>query len=127
MDKGGPQVALSGVGIWSTALRFGDVGEAADAAAELESLGYTAVWLPVGGGVLAALGPRMLEVAAKRAAGVHPYLVTPDHTRRAREVLGATALVAPEQSVILCATQDEARAVGVPWLQRYLELPNYAN
>jgi len=212
---------LSGVGVWSTHLRFGDPAESAEAAAELEELGFSALWVPDSGGsvfadvgrllaathqvvvatgvlnlwmhppadaargyaslseahgdrflmgigvshartvdatepgrygkplaamsayldcldgadrpvpverrVLAALGPKMLEVAAKRARGVHPYLVTPEHTRRAREAVGNGALVLPEQTVILCSSADEARAIGTPWLQRYLALPNYAN
>ncbi len=212
---------VSGVGVWSMQLRYGDQGESADAAAELEELGYTALWIPDVGGpvfdavghllgatrevtvatgilnlwmhtpeeaaegfaavsaahgdrflmgigvshaplidstepgkyqkplsamakyldgldaadkpvpadrrVLAALGPKMLDLAAKRSRGVHPYLVTPEHTRIAREALGADALVLPEQTVILCASRDEARAIGVPWLQGYLGLPNYAN
>ncbi|NJP92915.1 LLM class F420-dependent oxidoreductase [Nonomuraea sp. FMUSA5-5] len=212
---------LSGVGVWSHLLRFGDPGEAADAAAELEELGYSALWFPDGGGpvfeavthlltatrrivvatgilnlwmhdpayvaasfaslsaaydrrflmgigvshavavdreepgryrrplaamtafldqldqagppvpedsrVLAALGPKMLDLAAKRARGAHPYLGTPEHTRRARQVLGEGPLLLPEQTVILCSGRDEARAIGDGWLRGYLELPNYAN
>ncbi|MET7339384.1 LLM class F420-dependent oxidoreductase [Nonomuraea sp. NPDC005650] len=210
---------LTGVGVWSMHLGFGDPGEITEAAAELEELGFSAVWIPEGGGaafdrigrllsatrrmviatgilnvwmhtpaetaaayarlsaggrfllglgvshamvvdgaepgryrrplaamttfldgldtaetpvpvegrVLAALGPKMLEVAAQRARGVHPYLVTPEHTYRAREAVGADALVLPEQTAILCANRDEARAVATDWLQLYLSLPNYAN
>ncbi|RAY14118.1 LLM class F420-dependent oxidoreductase [Actinomadura craniellae] len=212
---------LSGVGIWSQQLRYGDRGEAADAAAELEELGFSALWVPDVGGpvfdavgrllgatrravvatgilnlwmhepadaaasyasltaahgdrflmgigvshaplidaaepgryrrplaamtgfldgldaadppvpakqrVLAALGPKMLALAAERARGVHPYLVTPEHTRQARAVLGAGPLVLPEQTVILCSGADEARAIGTGWLRGYLSLPNYAN
>ncbi|WP_322761084.1 LLM class F420-dependent oxidoreductase [Frankia sp. Cr2] len=212
---------LSGVGVWSIPLRYGDPAEIAEAAAELEELGFSAVWIPDIGGavfdavghllaatrrmvvatgvlnlwmhtpaetaasyaslsaahgdrfllgvgvshaplvdasepgryrrpmaamsafldgldtaeqpvpaegrVLAALGPKMGDVAAKRARGVHPYLVTPEHTRRAREALGDGALVLPEQSVILCSGAEEARAIGTDWLRRYLALPNYAN
>ncbi len=212
---------LSGVGVWNQQLRYGDRSEAAEAAAELEELGYTALWIPDVGGplfeavgnllgatrravvatgilnlwmhtpkdaaaafasltaehgdrflmgigvshaplvdrkeagryrkplaamstfldgldqadspvpqesrVLAALGPRMLDLARNRAHGVHPYLVTPEHTRRAREAVGAGRLVLPEQTVILCGTRDEARAIGTDWLRGYLSLPNYAN
>ncbi|MGW0711426.1 TIGR03620 family F420-dependent LLM class oxidoreductase [Streptomyces sp. NPDC002643] len=82
--------------------------------------------VPVGGRVLAALGPRMLEIAAKRACGVHPYLVTPEHTRDARDAVG-DGLVLPEQTVILCVNREEARAIGEDWLRGYLALPNYAN
>ncbi|OHV34508.1 LLM class F420-dependent oxidoreductase [Parafrankia soli] len=212
---------LSGVGIWSLHLRFGDPAEAADAAAELDDLGFAALWFPDAGGpafdtagrllaatrrtviatgvlnlwmhspeetaartasltaehgdrfllgigvshadvvdagepgryqrplaamggfldtldaarpsvpstgrVLAALGPKMLALAANRARGIHPYLVTPEHTRRAREVLGAGPLVLPEQTVILCGMREEARSIGADWLRRYLTHPNYAN
>src|SRR5579862_2548447 len=52
------------------------------------------------GRVLAALGPKMLELSATRADGAHPYLTTPDHTRRAREIIGTDALLAPEQMVV---------------------------
>ncbi|MGW0811352.1 LLM class F420-dependent oxidoreductase [Nonomuraea sp. NPDC002799] len=212
---------LSGVGVWSHHLRFGDQGEAAESAAELEELGFSALWVPDAGGpvfdavgnlltatsrvvvatgilnlwmhdpagvaasfasvsaahgdrflmgigvshavavdagepgryrkplaamtafldeldqadtpvpverrVLAALGPKMLDLAAKRARGVHPYLVTPEHTRLAREAVGEGPLVLPEQTVILCSDVDEARTIGTEWLRGYLALPNYAN
>ena len=67
------------------------------------------------GRVLAALGPKMLELSATRANGAHPYLTTPDHTRRAREVIGPDALLAPEQMVILRPIlQPPARPVERP-------------
>ncbi|OLT12037.1 LLM class F420-dependent oxidoreductase [Actinomadura sp. CNU-125] len=212
---------ISGVGVWSQHLRYGDRGEAAEAAAELEELGYTAQWIPDVGGpvfdavgdllaatrrtvvatgilnlwmhepadaaaahasltakhgdrflmgigvshaplvdakeagryrrplaamnafldgldgaatpvpegsrVLAALGPKMQETARLRSRGAHPYLAPPEHTRRTREALGDGPLVLPEQTVILCSTRDEARAIGTEWLGMYLSLPNYAN
>jgi probable F420-dependent oxidoreductase len=212
---------LAGVGVWSSQLRYGDAGEAAEAAAELEELGFTALWIPDVGGpvldsvdqllsatdqvviatgilnlwmhepadvaeayaslsakhgerfllgigvshaplidskepglyrkplaatrayldaldatdqpvpvanrVLAALGPKMLELAATRSRGAHPYLVTPDHTRYAREHLGDGPLLLPEQTVLLTEDEDEARKLGTDWLRSYLALPNYAN
>lgn len=213
---------LSGVGIWSHQLRYGDTAASTDAAAELEDLGFQALWIPDVGGtpvvdsvghllsatndvviatgilnlwmnepadvaasyasltaahgnrfllgigvshaplidatnpgryrkplaatasfldaldnaaepvpadarVLAALGPKMLTLAADRTRGAHPYLTTPDHTHRAREVLGDGPLLLPEQTVILCDDADEARAVGTGWLRRYLAMPNYTN
>lgn len=212
---------LAGVGVWSSQLRYGDQGQAAEAAAELEELGFTALWIPDVGGpvldsvehllsatkqvviatgilnlwmhepadvavryaalteshgerfllgigvshaplidskepglyrkplaatrkyldgidatpqpvpvanrVLAALGPKMLELAATRARGAHPYLVTPDHTRYAREHLGEGPLLLPEQTVLLTTDRDEARSVGTDWLRSYLALPNYRN
>jgi probable F420-dependent oxidoreductase len=75
--------------------------------------------------VLAALAPRMLALARERAIGSHPYLVTPEHTRIAREALGPDALLAPEQTVVLEKDADAARAVARAWLARYLQLPNY--
>lgn len=212
---------LSGVGVWSSQLRYGDRAESAEAAAELDELGFTALWIPDVGGpvleavgrlldatkrtviatgilnlwmhapaevaashaaltathgdrfllgigvshaplidagepgryrkplaatasfldgldaaeqpvpvqarVLAALGPKMLALAASRARGAHPYLVTPDHTATAREALGEGPLLLPEQTVILSDDADEARAIGTDWLRSYLALPNYAN
>lgn len=212
---------LKGVGIWSTQLRFGDRSEAAEAVAELDELGFPAVWIPDMGGpvldavenllaasknlvvatgilnlwmhsaedvaagytrlteqygerfllgvgvshasvinadepgryrkplaatsafldgldnagtpvppqnrVLAALGPKMLALAADRTRGSHPYLSTPEHTAYARELLGEGPLLLPEQTAILTTDRDEARAIGVPWLQPYLAAPNYTN
>jgi probable F420-dependent oxidoreductase len=192
------------VGVWSRELRFSrDREDARDAAAELEQLGYGALWIPdVGGDVfgaceellaatrsiplltgilniwmhdaaevatrsaalgerftlglgasheaviggryakplsamrayldeldvlgsghrlLAALGPRMLELSRTRAAGAHPYLVPVEHTRQARGILGPDRALAVEQGVVLARDRTAARAhVGA-----YLELPNY--
>jgi len=210
---------LAGTGIWSGELRYGDPGAAADAAGELEELGYSALWVPDIGGdvfgavdnllratrdstvatgilnlwmheaaetaseharlagvhgdrflvgigvshqplidrsgagtyerpmarmrayldaldvsqpalatedrVLAALGPRMLELARLRSAGAHPYLVTPEHTAQARDILGPEALLAPEQAVVVERDPARARAIGREGLSGYLGLPNY--
>jgi probable F420-dependent oxidoreductase len=214
---------LTGTGVWSGGLRYGDAGRAAEAAAELEELGYTALWVPdasgevfsrlgvllaatrrvtiatgilnlwmnpaaeaargyaeaksvhgdrlmIGIGVshqqlidaahppgtytrplaatrryldeldaqpaggippdsrmLAALGPKMLELAAARTRGTHPYLVTPDHTSRARAALGPGPLVAPEQGVVVESDPSRARQVARDHLATYLQLPNYTN
>ena len=213
---------LSGTGIWSSGLRYGDAGEAAERATELEGLGYSALWIPDVGGdlfaplgtllgatstatiatgilnlwmhtpeetaaqhaaltaqhgprflcgvgishqvfvdhvkeagayqkpvattaafldgldaadmplakedrVLAALGPKMLELARTRTAGTHPYLVTPELTARAREGIGPDGLVAPEQGVVLETDPDRARATARLHLNTYLGLPNYSN
>ncbi|WP_407687524.1 LLM class F420-dependent oxidoreductase [Mycobacterium sp. HUMS_1102779] len=212
---------LTGVGIWSSQLRYGDASESAEAAAELDELGFPALWIPDVGGplfdavgrllaatrrtviatgilnlwmhspgdvaeshaeltaehgnrfllgigvshaplidakqpgryrkplaatasfldgldaaprpvpvesrVLAALGPKMLELSAIRSRGAHPYLVTPDHTAFARETLGEGPLLAPEQTVILSDDADEARRIGAGMLRSYLSMPNYAN
>jgi probable F420-dependent oxidoreductase len=213
---------LSGVGIWSHQLRYGDAAQSADAAAELEELGYSALWIPdvgqtpvlasvehllsatngiviatgilnlwmndpadvaasyasltaahgerflmgigvshaplvdstepgryrkplaatasfldaidsaeqpvpVEARVLAALGPKMLRLSAERTRGAHPYLVTPEHTHQAREVLGETPLLLPEQTVILTDDAAEARSIGTGWIKNYLAMPNYRN
>lgn len=212
---------LTGVGVWSSQLRYGDPAASAEAAAELEELGYTALWIPDVGGpvfdsvgnllqatkqvviatgilnlwmhepadvstnynklvtehgdrillgigvshaplidsgepgrykkplaatrayleaidateqpvpvdrrVLAALGPKMLDLSATRANGSHPYLVTPEFTAQARAALGDGPLLLPEQTVILTTDRDEARAIGADWLRSYFGLPNYAN
>ena len=212
-------VQTGGIGVWSGQLRSGDPGEIADAAAELESLGFGTIWVPgrgpadlesslrvllgaterltvatgivsiwthparetaelharlgtefpgrflLGVGVshassvereggeyrrpltamtayldaldaadpavpsderiIAALAPRMLALARDRSLGTHPYLVTPEHTRIAREALGPAALLAPEQTVVVEEDPDRARAIARAWLEPYLRLPNY--
>jgi probable F420-dependent oxidoreductase len=218
----GQNTPLGGIGIWCSNLRYGDPGRAADAAAEFESLGYTALWIPdIGGDVfgpianllqatvratiatgilnlwmhgaqetaeqhasltlahgprfllgigashapliehvfeagaykrplakmvqyldeldaadpplapgnrlLAALGPKMLALAAARSAGVHPYLVTPEHTSLARDAVGPNATVAVEQGVIHESNAGKARAIARANLVHYMDLPNYVN
>lgn len=77
--------------------------------------------------VLAALRPKMLALAAERAQGAHPYFVPPEHTARAREILGKQAILAPEQKVLLCTDPSQARAVARANMKIYLGLPNYQN
>jgi probable F420-dependent oxidoreductase len=214
-------VRPSGTGIWSGGLRYGDAAESVEAAAELESLGYSALWIPDTGGdlfdaverllgattritvatgilnlwmhtpedtaeafarltdaygerflvgigvshaplvdasepgryrtplastaqfldgldaadrpvpsdqrVLAALGPKMLQLARERTAGTHPYNVTPEHTAEAREAIGPEGLVLPEQAVALEQDASRARAMGRAHLVHYFSLPNYVN
>ncbi len=204
------------VGLWSMELRFGDKGEAAEAAAEFDELGFGALWIPggidnavlgdvdallsvtkritvatgilniwkhdtkhvavwfkalptdqqsrvmLGLGVshgpligdawkkplaatrnfldgldqsgmsrdnicLAALGPKMLELARDRTTGAHPYLVTPEHTATARDILGPGKLLAPEQGVILESDSAKARDLARQALTHYSQLPNYRN
>lgn len=206
---------LGRIGIWSFELRFADRAETAEAAAELEALGYGTIWVPggiddqvlgdvdhllgattkavIGTGIiniwkqpaadvgawwagqsagrrartmlgfgishgpliedyakpvetmaayldgldaagmgperrcLAALGPKMLDLARDRTAGAHPYLVTAAHSRIARERLGPGALLAPEQGVVLESDPARARAIAREALASYLRLPNYVN
>jgi probable F420-dependent oxidoreductase len=75
--------------------------------------------------VLAALGPKMLALAAERADGAHPYNVPPEHTARAREILGPDKLLAPEQAVLLETDPVEARRIARTYIAIYLDLPNY--
>jgi probable F420-dependent oxidoreductase len=205
---------LSGRGVWSSELRFGDAAQIVEAAAELEDLGYSALWVPDVGGplfedldrllqatdtitiatgilnvwqhepsdvgqwwhalpddhrrrlllgigvshglvvgekwgrplatmtayldglesaevpldqvCLAALGPKMLELAKHRTAGAHPYLVTPEHTALARTALG-DSLLAVEQGVILENDRAVAREITSAVVKGYGGLPNYAN
>lgn len=75
--------------------------------------------------VLAALGPAMLQLARDRAQGAHPFLVTPEQTKMARDVLGAERLLAPEQGVLLEADPSRARAALREDMGARLRLPNY--
>ncbi|VWX52797.1 TIGR03620 family F420-dependent LLM class oxidoreductase [Novosphingobium sp. 9U] len=204
------------VGIWSLELRYGDRAQALEATAELDELGYGALWVPGGidsgvladmeallgaskrtviasgilniwkhepadvaawyaglgeadkarlllgigvshgpiigeqwrkpleatgsfldgleaGGMamdhvcLAALGPKMVALSGERSAGAHPYLVTPEHTAQAREILGPGKLLAPEQGVVLEADPAKARALALGAVEHYARLPNYRN
>jgi probable F420-dependent oxidoreductase len=82
--------------------------------------------VPAGSLVLAALGPKVLRLAAERTAGAHPYLVTPDYTRQARKILGPGPLLAPEQKVVVSPDAGQARAIGRSRVERpYLGLANY--
>lgn len=69
----------------------------------------------------------MLELARTRTAGVHPYLVTPEHTAIARDAVGTGALVAPEQALVLQTDPAKARATARLHLSTYIGLPNYVN
>ncbi len=77
--------------------------------------------------VLAALGPKMLELAATATQGAHPYFATPEHTAYARQVMGDGPLLAPEQMVVLCTDATEARTIARAGMAVYLRAPNYLN
>lgn len=84
--------------------------------------------VPASGIVVAALGPRVLRLSGERAGGAIPYLVTAEHTRQAREILGAGPLLAPEHKVVLDTSAQRAREVGRPRVARpYLGLVNYTS
>jgi probable F420-dependent oxidoreductase len=77
--------------------------------------------------LVAALGPKMLELSRERAAGTHPYFVPVEHTRFARSVVGDDRVVAPEIAVLLETDPDTARAEARGFMELYLGLPNYTN
>ncbi|HJQ85723.1 MAG TPA: LLM class F420-dependent oxidoreductase [Candidatus Binatia bacterium] len=77
--------------------------------------------------VLAALHPKSLALARERAWGSHPYFVPPEHTARARSILGPGKLLAPEQKVCLESDPAKARAIARAAMQMYLGLPNYVS
>ncbi|WP_021597590.1 LLM class F420-dependent oxidoreductase [Actinomadura welshii] len=96
---------------YETIVRYLDALDAAD--------------VPASGRVLAALGPKVLRLSAERAAGAHPYLTTPEHSREARRLLGDDPLLAPDQKIVLDTDPGRARALAREMLVRYLGLRNY--
>ncbi|MDT8910649.1 LLM class F420-dependent oxidoreductase [Amycolatopsis sp. PS_44_ISF1] len=87
--------------------------------------GLDAGGVPKSARALAALGPKVVKLSGDRTAGAHPYLTTPEHTRSAREILGAGPLLAPEQKVVLDTDPEAARALGRETVKFYLQLSNY--
>jgi probable F420-dependent oxidoreductase len=84
--------------------------------------------VPTNRRVVAALGDGVLRLAARRSAGAHPYLVTPQHTAHARKVMGNNAFLAPEHKVVLSTDAEHARAIGRKKVQKfYLGLSNYVS
>ena len=77
--------------------------------------------------VLAALGPKMLELAAERTQGAHPYFIPVEHTAYAREVMGNRGWLCPEQAVVLESDPQKAREIARGHMAMYLTLPNYTN
>jgi probable F420-dependent oxidoreductase len=83
--------------------------------------------VPTSRRVLAALGPKVLKLAAQRSAGAHPYLTTPQHTGEARNILGPTVFLAPEHKVVLARDAEASRTIGREAVDFYLNLSNYLN
>ncbi|CAN5472875.1 LLM class F420-dependent oxidoreductase [soil metagenome] len=83
--------------------------------------------VPTSRRVIAALGPKVLELAKNRSAGAHPYLTTPEHTAQARELVGNTVFLAPEHKVVLTTDAEKARELGRKTVGFYLDLSNYVN
>jgi probable F420-dependent oxidoreductase len=91
----------------------------------LDELDRQAPTVPAAGRVLAALGPRMLALAAARSAGAHPCFVPVSHTARARQALGDGPPLAPEQAVVLESDPERARRIARRHTELYLAMPNY--
>lgn len=84
--------------------------------------------VPVEQRVLAALGPKVLELSKDRSLGAHPYLTTAEHTGHAREQLGPDVLIAPEQKIVIDPDPVAARTIGRPAVAKpYLGLTNYVS
>lgn len=86
-----------------------------------------AATVPTSRRVLAALGPKVLALSAQRSAGAHPYLTTPQHSAQARELVGNTVFLAPEQKVALTTDTHEARRIARDSVGFYFGLSNYVN
>jgi probable F420-dependent oxidoreductase len=93
----------------------------------LDALDTALPSVPMEARALAALGPRMLQLAAQRSAAALPYLTPPEHTERAREILGPGPLLVAEQKVVLDTDPASARALARRGVARYFRLPNYAS
>lgn len=93
----------------------------------LDELDDSVSTIPTDRRVLGVLGPKALDLAARRSAGAHPYLVTPYYTRQARAQIGSGPLLAVEQKVVLETDPERARVIARARLSQYLELPNYTN
>jgi probable F420-dependent oxidoreductase len=83
--------------------------------------------VPTSRRVVAALGPKVLKLSAKRSAGAHPYLTTPEHTARAHDLIGPSVYLAPEHKVVLTRDAAQAREIGRKTVEFYLDLSNYLN
>ncbi|MET8538613.1 TIGR03620 family F420-dependent LLM class oxidoreductase [Streptomyces sp. NPDC005065] len=98
----------------------------ADMSAYLDRLDHAPTPLPAGERVLAALGPKLLELAARRTAGAHTFLVTPESTAATRRTLGPAATLAPYQAVVLDPDPANARATARGFLGPFIGMAHYA-
>ncbi|MBO0701452.1 MAG: LLM class F420-dependent oxidoreductase [Candidatus Dormibacteraeota bacterium] len=129
IEQAHPERFLLGLGVGHPqALEPGQYGPPIETMSRyLDGLDHAAHPVPINRRVLAALRPRMLRLSRDRSLGAHPYLTTPEHTARAREILGPEALLAPEQGVVLETDPTRARQTARANLARYLQLTNYLN
>ncbi|MEV0600083.1 LLM class F420-dependent oxidoreductase [Streptomyces sp. NPDC050315] len=127
LEKEAPGRFVLGIGVSHSALAPQYAKPYSAMVAYLDGLDAAPEPVPAERRVLAALGPKMLRLAADRAAGAHPYLVTAEHTAQARAALGSEALLAPELKVVLDSDLERARATARETLAMYLQLPNYTD
>ncbi|MDX2648407.1 TIGR03620 family F420-dependent LLM class oxidoreductase [Streptomyces sp. PA03-1a] len=97
-----------------------------DMDAYLDELDGAPAPVPAGDRVMAALGPKMVRLAGRRTAGVHPFMVTPEHSAAARELLGPGPLLAPYQAVVPERDPARARAAARDFLGTFLAMDHYA-
>jgi probable F420-dependent oxidoreductase len=98
----------------------------ADMGRYLDDLDQAPAPVPAAERLMAALGPRMTELAGQRTAGVHPFMVTPEYTAAARKQLGDGPLIAPYQAVVLERDPVKARAAARDFLGVFLGMDHYA-
>ncbi|MEW1866389.1 LLM class F420-dependent oxidoreductase [Streptomyces sp. NPDC088194] len=127
LEAGAAERFLLGLGVSHAPITEGYAHPYAKMVEFLDGLDSAPAPVPAGRRVLAALGPRMLKLAADRSAGAHPYLVTVEHVAQARAALGPGKLLAPELGVVLDSDLGRARATARGALSMYLQLPNYVN
>jgi probable F420-dependent oxidoreductase len=95
--------------------------------AYLDSLDAASTPVPVTRRLLGALGPRMVALGAARTAGIHPFLVTPQHAADQRAVIGPDPLIAPHQAVVVDTDPDRARATARAGVGMFIGFPAYQN
>lgn len=122
-----PDRFLLGLGVSHSALIEGYANPYDRMVEYLDALDSSVPTVPRQRRVLAALRPRMLELAGERSAGAHPYFVPVEHSARARRILGPDALLCPELTVVLETDPTRARELARPFAAGYLAMPNYAN
>jgi probable F420-dependent oxidoreductase len=118
---------LLGIGVGHPEATAEYVSPLAKMSAFFDALDAAPEPVPMGERVAAALGPKMLDLAAQRSLGTHTYFVTPEHTRFARERVGPDALVAPELAVVVEPDDEAARAIAREYAALYLGRSNYTN
>ena len=122
-----PDRFLLGLGISHRPLVEGYRRPLSTMRAYLDGLDAAEQPVPPGERAIAALGPKMLDLARDRALGSHTYFTTAAHTAAAREALGPDALLAPEVSVVPIRDRERAFEVARDYMDLFLRLPNYTN